>query len=470
MKPECVALFTRDTPSTLDYSWRVHITPAPDGMSLFKIIVEHLNYALISNYREESPQFAFLLMNNRIGLLIGNLRTERKDYLGGVIYDTLYLECKAEERMAICNAVAAFLSAYDNNATAYQQHRNNFLEYAENIWNEKASLNSCPDIELPSFENNSSSFEENKFDVLISDSTFYQPLRTVIFKIIGDKGIAIYSDEKNRQECIKLLSRLSKTEHNDILIVSTGLVNREKIQEFAKGHREMIILVLSLSDSAKDGENLKRITNLIKAIRRMLPAIGSLFLVFLGIFFLTLDRTPPQLASLTLFSSNIIENAGKPIPRFGKGALQMTFSEAVQNVSLIVNQVGQHSSDPLEFASTKANQAETFEITLADVKDEAGNVMKPATFTAQIESAEIRAELFDAIRIVQKDGASFAAIQVKASAKYGVKAVSILDIPATQTQTPEVWQAEIPLPITPKMPLTAVIRDAHDNEIRVRLP
>lgn len=121
-------------------------------------------------------------------------------------------------------------------------------------------------------------------------------------------------------------------------------------------------------------------------------------------------------------------------------------------------------------SSDNPNQTETFEITVAEVKDEAGNVMKPATFTMQIESAEIHTELFDVIRIVQKDGASFAAIQVKASAKYGVKAVTILDVPAAQTQTPDVWLAEIPLPLTPKMPLTAVIRDVHDNEMAVRLP
>lgn len=166
-----------------------------------------------------------------------------------------------------------------------------------------------------------------------------------------------------------------------------------------------------------------------------------------------------------------------PLPRFGKpGKAQLAFSEAVQGVALS-NQACEKADETattwncaVALSSDNPNQAETLTLAVADVKDEAGNVMKPATFTTQIESAEIRAELFDAIRIVQKDRASFAAIQVKASAKYGVKAVSILDIPAALTQTPDVWQAEIPLPLTPKMPLTAAIRDAHDNEIRVRLP
>ena len=58
-------------------------------------------------------------------------------------------------------------------------------------------------------------------------------------------------------------------------------------------------------------------------------------------------------------------------------------------------------------------------------------------------------------------------IQVKASAKYGVKAVTMLGVPAAQT--PEVWQADIPLASAPKMPLTAVILDKHDNELRVQL-
>lgn len=507
LQPKAAALYTSYKQQEFDYSWYVE-TGQPvlfDEMEeLYRTLLASRGGNSDQNPRGDAPLVCVIIEQvhngQRIGLLIGAMPTKRKD--PRIIYDTLYLEFDVQDKKATLSSIATLLDTYDHNDefVKYGQYLEPFLKYAEEylyagtektIQTMNGKIQKSGDVLPISLE----------WDETIEPFTQNESWKS--------SEVAVLSSPPNRKKCARYLRTLAEAETlpESLVLFSTGQVGKDQLQQYADKHTGKTLIMLTLSDTVKDEEDLKQrfegfqevkeelkqkvsdvsesvkkhfseqISEPLEKIAQNIPepvkkwlGLGVILAFGSVIWFFTLDRTPPQLASLTLFSSNIIENAGKPIPRFGKGALQMTFSEAVQNVSLIVNQVGQHNSDPLEFASTDSNQAETFEITVADVKDEAGNVMKPATFTAQIESAEIRAELFDAIRIVQKDGALFAAIQVNASAKYGVKAVSILDVPAALTQTPEVWQAEIPLPLAPKMPLTAVIRDAHDNEIRVRLP
>lgn len=473
-QPTAVALHTAFKAQDKDYNWYIR-----GGKSLFlEKEMKAAHYALIRDRKGDAPRIIVIVHTERIALLVGTMRTERRDYVNGTIYDTLYLEFDSKDRRDVLSSAATLLAAYDqdNEHQEYQQYEKFFLDYAETLaeMGENASFSTPPPIDLPIY----AELSVDSCDFRYSE-------------------VAMFSTPESRKKCARYLKWLSEQEKLSalVIVVSTGRIGKDDLQKYAKAHTKNDLIILTLSDTVSGEidlrtpyEVLQNATerllpeNVRKRIPRRLrfPFTGGTFVFLIGISFWLLfqDRTPPQLASLMLQSSNLMQAAQTPIlQRFDNfGKAQLAFSEAVQGVALS-NQACEKTDETattwncaVAFSSDNPNQAETLTLAVADVKDEAGNVMSSKTFTAQIESAEIRAELFDAIHFFQKDGIPIAEIQIKASAKYGVKAVSILDVPAAQTQAPEVWQAEIPLPITPKMPLTAAIRDAHDNKMAVRLP
>lgn len=573
MKPNVVALYTSPRKQGEDAFWY----PEKLDSSLFLYLKDAHHFLMRTTITKGEPPIAVIVLKEGVGLLIADMPTmlvdaEKRHLLDAYnrrLSNTLYLEFDIQYKQRILEAAAALILDYEYGR--YEASiRTLFPENIETIVRQDAldgkTTLTIDDVVLPELRK-----EELPQDDIPSDSE--------------SSKIAAFARKYRKNYAAYLVSLLQQPEY-PLIFVSTGLVKKDEIQQYATNklqNETLIVLTLSgstvpdkeylnngqthqasgvlqkiqpvvqtatqifhafppviqktgqaivqtifqgnsqagsppkgqetderqetlpsketqptenqpeeqetvekqeaslpaetqsktVSDSQEekstDAKNSSSTGEQISAGVLALFAIGSLFFI---------DIIPPQLASLMLQSSNLMQAAQTPIlQRFDTfGKAQLAFSEAVQGVALS-NQACEKADKTattwncaVALSSENPNQAETLTLSVAEVKDEAGNVMSSKTFTAQIESAEIRAELFDAIHFFQKDGIPIAEIQIKASAKYGVKAVSILDVPAAQTQAPEVWQAEIPLPITPKMPLTAAIRDAHDNEIRVRLP
>lgn len=259
--------------------------------------------------------------------------------------------------------------------------------------------------------------------------------------------------------------------------------NQPKESENSKQQEESANTKIQSKPDKKPADSSK---TAVTAGITMLLVLGSLFL-------LTRDRIPPQLVGLTLQAVNVMENADAPIPRFGKqGVLQLTFTDnkkalspdmpprptldaGAQTLSFPqpcapADEQGKTWDCPFAVTSANPNQAETFTLTIAEVKDRAGNIMQPAKFTMTLESAEIEAYLESLT--IKREHIQVAIMMIRAKAKYGVTAVEVSGVSAISVQgQANLWQAEIPVAalLQSKQPAMIVVTDKNGNTFETRL-
>ncbi len=507
VSPSAVALLTAFAEQEKDYNWYIHINKQE---AILLNEVKPLCEAFITDRQGDSPRILVYLSKNRIALLIGHLITNRKDVIGHlitnrkdavgkrIISDTLYLEFEAQHAVTVLSAAATLLVAFDANSDQYKDYERIFLDYCENDLiprYQKDDLTTPSAIDLPICELDN------------SDDTIIYP-----------SEVAIFSDPTSREKCARYLRQLAKAsaEGNalpeSLIFVSTGRVDKEDIQKYADTHTEGDLIVLTLSTTVEGEIDLRTpyevlqntTDNLLpETVRKWIPRKlrfpftgGTLvFLVGILLWLLFQDRTPPQLASLTLQSVNLMENPGKPVPRFGpEGALRLTFTDnkamspdtpprltldAAEGQTLsfpqpctLADEQGQTWECPAAVAAADPNQTEPVALTIAEVTDRAGNPMTPVTVELIVESAAITAQVVSPIKLVQRDSTPIARIMIHAEAKYGVAAVAVNGVQAErEAGQANLWQAELLAAALAQssQPASITVTDTYGNTIETGL-
>lgn len=486
-QPMGIALLTAFKESDKDYNWYIEV-----GQPVLLTEMKSLHYAMISDRNGDAPYLAVIVKSQRIGMLVGKMRTKRRDYVNRELHDTLYLEFALQDRQAVLSSVATLLATYDQDDAhqEYEQYERYFLDYAEALveQGENISIPTPPPIGLPMYAN------------MASDNCTFDY-----------SEVAIFSTPDSRRKCARYLKKLAEEGElpKSVRVVSTGRVSKDDLQKYANTYTSGELIVLTLSDSIKGEEDLRSPGErlLPEIVREYLPAGwrwpfmgGIVVAVIMGLLLLFQDRTPPQLASLTMHIPvqpnndivySITAQAGVfTIPRMGQeGMLRLSFTEKMQpkvlprlevsnGIAVLTFPQPCQSVDaqtwncPVTFSSDDSNQSAAFTLKIADGKDKAGNRMASTDVKVNVESANMTAALVAQPEIVWHDLLTWQRIIVKVTAEHGVKKVWINNLKAVQDNlVPDRWQAEIPTypTLEDQTPLAITVKDTYGNTVNMPL-
>lgn len=435
-QPTAIALLTAFAEQEKDYNWYIQ-----SGTPILLAEMKALHYSLISDRAGDAPYFAVIARVQRIGMLVGKMRTSRRDaHANRVLHDTLYLEFDAEVRQDVLVSAATLLAAYDRDSRVYQQYEHIFLDYAEALaeQGEDAQIPMPPPIELP-------------MDAGIAGDNC----------AFGYDEVAVFSTPDSRQKCARYLMWLAQQPKlpKSVIVASTGRISKDDIQKYANTHTGGVLVVLTLSASVQGEVDLR---SPVEKVKRKLPWFIPPLLLGIIVFFSTRDRLPPELVSLKLempaYASGNLLNAADAdacaIPRPGtEGALSLTFNETMRSTPIPrlegsaggltfpqpCQAVEEHTwRCPVTFAADTLNETATFAVTIAEGQDRAKNAMIPVTLSCTVESADIHAQV-ETFRIEE----SVATVDLTASARADVAEVRVGTVPAIKTDAG--WQAEFPV-------------------------
>lgn len=253
--PVAIALHTRDRQD--DYCWF-----AAAGIGMLTDILKTLHRSLLTDQdAQPSPLFALVDHEQKIGILVGQLETERKDHTGTrLIDDALLLEFGIDEREKVLRFAAALLT--DDSKSI----RQTLLEYAEARFREKQKFGSVTLETLPT------------------------PMPTVApehDELLSFPHVGLRATNDALSQVAGLLMHLannpSSTERPFVL-VSTGFVGREKLHQQAIGSPRFVALTRSPSFPEGEMVDLGSVGGeKKKAEGRPLMSVVTIFLVLLGI-------------------------------------------------------------------------------------------------------------------------------------------------------------------------------------------
>jgi len=227
--PDGSALHTAGEKLDQEYAWYV------EGGNLELLDrMKIIHRALLRDVGGESPRLALLLQEQRIGFLIGDMPSPRRDYYGNrILYNTLYLEFK--KKPEILNYFASLLRC---STEEYDRAKKAFTDFSEWLYKQEK----YPSPDLPALE-----------EIDIQDHV----------KIESGKKWALYNNETNRRRCAAYLLH-EVTRNNTICCVVTGRVSVERCQRAVEEHNTIgMFLILTLaSEMEKKSEislkNIKR--------------------------------------------------------------------------------------------------------------------------------------------------------------------------------------------------------------------
>lgn len=263
-----VAVNSRYKEPDLDYDWYVKI----GNFNLFSKI-NNIYKKLLRDRQGDAPRIVCVVdkQYKRIGLLIAEIKSNRQDYVGRVIRNTIYFEIDAEYKKEIMNNVSALLLMKFNEGK-YEKNIDPVLKYAEKLLNSKDNVEKLDellreDIILPKYDE----FKFNSFK-------FSNKIRQ----------IALRSTPLNRQRLSHhLIENIAKQKYikSSFLLVSTARVNMEHIIKFAddiydselfENNQFLIILSLSESVSEKKEVKLRGIKKIIELETKDVPIIKKI--------------------------------------------------------------------------------------------------------------------------------------------------------------------------------------------------
>ncbi|MDW8244789.1 MAG: hypothetical protein RMJ88_16395, partial [Thermogemmata sp.] len=246
LQPIAFALHTRNRET--DYCWSPEI-----GQALLLPELKELHRQLIADLdaNPESPA-TFLLLDKgaRIGLVLGNLKTNRRDHLNTRIDDTVLLEFDAAQRSSVYYAAAGLLD------TMSAQIQQCFLAYAEDFFHRKYST--LIPLITPSLPVSHGSFSD----------------------LLESRHIALRSHAATCRRVASLLTNAAEQPQllgSHVLIVSTGHVGRDKLQKLARQYKGFI--ALSRSASIPEGQVVTLTPDKKGLSKSFLAAITSLILI-----------------------------------------------------------------------------------------------------------------------------------------------------------------------------------------------
>lgn len=215
LQPVAVILHTRDGQD--DYRW----FPATGSGQLADVLKE-LHRGLIAD-QDAKPASTFLLLDEgrRIGLLVANLKTGRRDHVRTCIYDTLVLEFEVQDREAVYS-VAGGLLIGDAPAIRFR-----LLEYAERQFLGEAASGGTPDaLGVP-------------------------PTSPVLdFDGLPEVRVGLRSSGANQRRVAGLLHSAARTWNGarfPFILVSTGFVGRDRLEQESFRAKRFIALTRSSS-------------------------------------------------------------------------------------------------------------------------------------------------------------------------------------------------------------------------------
>jgi hypothetical protein len=218
LEPVAVALHTRDRLE--DYRWY----PTDGACQLVEQLKDRYR-ALIAD-QDAQPASTFLLVDDgeRIGLLVANLKTQRFDHLRTRIDDTIVLEFVKEERESVFRLAAGLLAT--ESPTIQQQ----LLDYAEKLFQqkEKTCHATVEKLAVPATAS-----------VLGSAD------------LLMKHHVGFRCNEGNQQKVAGLLHHVASRPdvhlERPFVVVSTGLVGKDKLQQEANHVGSFIALTRSSS-------------------------------------------------------------------------------------------------------------------------------------------------------------------------------------------------------------------------------
>ncbi|MBA4192653.1 MAG: hypothetical protein C0467_32195 [Planctomycetaceae bacterium] len=215
VQPIAAALHTRDRPE--DYRWFPEV-----GQSQLSHVLKELHRELVAD-QDAHPASTFIFLEERwrVGLLVANLKTNRQDHAQRFINDTLLLEFDSNDRETVLRLAAGLLA---EEASAIQQH---LLVYAEAAYKRQTTGQvGIEPLAVPPVASISGSDD--------------LPLQ---FRV------GLRSTEGNQHRVAGLLHQVASkpAERRPFVVVSTGFVGRDKLQQHAVHAQHFIALTRASS-------------------------------------------------------------------------------------------------------------------------------------------------------------------------------------------------------------------------------
>ncbi|MBF0226884.1 MAG: hypothetical protein HQK76_15665 [Desulfobacterales bacterium] len=126
--PIGAAVHTRDFERGKDYSWHLNLKA-----KLFDT-AEEVYRLILRDVYGETKRLALIVKNNIVGFMVCDIPCDRKDHIGRIIYDTLYLEFDKNQTFNIIKYIANILVCSDGE---YKKFNDISLDYVENLYKNK---------------------------------------------------------------------------------------------------------------------------------------------------------------------------------------------------------------------------------------------------------------------------------------------------------------------------------------------
>lgn len=513
--PIAAALHTRYEQPELDYNWYIEKT---ENALLFNKTKE-IYRDLVRDRKGEAPRLILIStkiqgeeQRQRIGVLVGNMESPtRRDYLGGLIYDTLYLEFDGMDKAQILASTATILSMKFNDGKYEKGEIDSFLEYAEKL----------------------SSYKDN------SQAVSLEPIILTIQPSLNEKEthfkseIALPSTQESRDRCAAYLKMLAEKEQSSVnfVLVSTGRVGLDQIQQYANKNKssQNQLIILTLSDSVaketdlrslreKQEDTISRVSTAGKTTEDMIVATTKIMgaivdslkknpkhsiwiilpigLLISLIYWTSLDRQPPQLASVAFATVNrVLKDTAqlRPIvlPRTKTTMpLILDFDEPMNVQALPTVEIagkdipikfhvnscipkGQTSWEcPVSIApieNADPNKEIFFNLQVQSGQDKAKNDMSAQLIPFKVEDAGIEIISLNTklLRIPVKIDSQLVYIRTVIQSRYGIAEVFINNTKSVQqalNDNSSVWGVFLPSSLNQE-DITITIKDANGNII-----
>jgi hypothetical protein len=269
LTPVAAALHTRTEQH--DYRWVVKRGDSrlfPEMQRLYRKLLADQDARL-------APTFLLLDRGARLGLLIANLGTSRTDRLLTEIRDTLFLEFSARDRKTVFLLAASLLA--EENAIILQQ----FQDYAEHLYRQKDEFVVDEDAEYLVFHQDyAEHLYRQKTENHSSLAALEIPLPAAAPEndaLTGKPRLVLRLTEKQRQRIAELLrflaSRPSRIRY-PLVVVSTGLVEQERLRRQAASYAHFYALTRS-SSIPEDGESSLSKQDVVERLSQSIRALAS---------------------------------------------------------------------------------------------------------------------------------------------------------------------------------------------------
>lgn len=241
LSPTAVALHTRDRDN--DYRWRF----AVGQFSIADRLKEIHRELIADRSARAATSLIFLDRGDVLGLVVANLKSQRRDHSQTLIDDTLLAEFAPDQRQILLLAVASLVDP----STA-KDFRSRFLAYAEEFFHSSAGQPSAGSICIPALPGGADD------------------------GLSGIRQFVVHSNDANLRRVASLLQSAATTPEilkRPFLLVSTGFVGPESLEPFTNDGEQFI----ALSRSSKVPESGEL------SIKKKLPAGFSKLFLGIGI-------------------------------------------------------------------------------------------------------------------------------------------------------------------------------------------